>query len=300
MMNYIPHKPVMVSEISQLLIWKENGIYIDGTAGAGGHLEELSTSFPKATFVGIDIDNEAVDFLREKFSYTGNVHILAGNYADMESLLTSMGINKVDGILLDLGLSTHQALSASRGFSIKNSGPLDMRFSVTQKVTAYDLVNKLSQEELSDIIYRYGEEPRARKIAKDIVNARETKPLETTGELADLIAKSVGRHGSRIHPATRVFQALRIATNDELSNLERALPNLLNCLNVGGRLVIISYHSLEDRVVKQQFKFWEQSGMGERLNKKVIKPSQEEVANNPSSRSAKVRAFRKGAGGVEE
>ncbi|WP_018962998.1 16S rRNA (cytosine(1402)-N(4))-methyltransferase RsmH [Coprothermobacter platensis] len=300
MMNYIPHKPVMVSEISQLLIWKENGIYIDGTAGAGGHLEELSKSFPKAVFVGIDIDNEAVEFLREKFSNTESVHILAGNYADMESLLTSMGIDKVDGILLDLGLSTHQALSASRGFSIKNSGPLDMRFSVSQKVTAYDLVNKLSQEELSDIIYRYGEEPRARKIAKDIVNARTIKPLETTGELADLVAKSVGRHGSRIHPATRVFQALRIATNDELSNLERALPNILNCLNIGGRLVIISYHSLEDRVVKQQFKRWEQSGMGERLNKKVIKPSQEEVEDNPSSRSAKVRAFEKGAGGVEE
>jgi len=220
MTNYIEHKPVMAKQVAELLVTNEEGIYVDATAGSGGHLGLLANAYPEAFFIGIDIDPEAVQFLAEKFAGVGNVRIIRGNYADLPEILHSMEIAQVDGILLDLGISMHQALSAQRGFSIKNPGPLDMRFSIDQKVTAYELVNSLSEEQLADIIYRYGEERRARRIAKAVVEARKVKPLETTDELADLVARTVGYRG-RIHPATRVFQALRIATNRELDNLQK-------------------------------------------------------------------------------
>jgi len=249
MTNYIEHKPVMAKQVAELLVSNEEGIYVDATAGSGGHLGLLANTYPEASFIGIDIDPEAVQFLAEKFAGVSNVRIIRGNYADLPDILHSMEIDQVDGILLDLGISMHQALSAQRGFSIKNPGPLDMRFSIDQEVTAYELVNSLSEEQLADIIYRYGEERRARKIAKAVVEARKVKPLETTDELADLVARTVGYRG-RIHPATRVFQALRIATNRELDNLQVALPRIFQVLKEGGRLAVISYHSLEDRIVK--------------------------------------------------
>ena len=298
MTNYIEHKPVMAKQVAELLVSNEEGIYVDATAGSGGHLGLLANTYPEASFIGIDIDPEAVQFLAEKFAGVSNVRIIRGNYADLPDILHSMEIAQVDGILLDLGISMHQALSAQRGFSIKNPGPLDMRFSIDQEVTAYELVNSLSEEQLADIIYRYGEERRARKIAKAVVEARKVKPLETTDELADLVARTVGYRG-RIHPATRVFQALRIATNRELDNLQVALPRIFQVLKEGGRLAVISYHSLEDRIVKQFFKTWEEEGKGLRLTKKVVKPSLEEINENPSSRSAKLRVFKKGVGGNE-
>jgi len=299
MNDYMAHKPVMAKQVAELLVSNEEGIYVDATAGSGGHLSFFSGNYPEAMFVGVDIDPEAVQFLLNKFSDASNVRILRGNYADLPELLQGIGIAQVHGILLDLGISMHQALSAERGFSIKNPGPLDMRFSADQKVTAYQLVNELSEEQLAEIIYKYGEEPKARRIAKAVVEARKTKPLETTDELANLVVRTVGYSRGRIHPATRVFQALRIATNQELENLEEALPRLLGVLREGGRLAVISYHSLEDRIVKQFFKTWEEEDQGMRLTKKVIKPSLEETKENPSSRSAKLRVFMKGVGGSE-
>jgi 16S rRNA (cytosine1402-N4)-methyltransferase len=289
------HKPVMLNEVAQILVWNDHGTYVDGTAGSGGHLQFLASSFPNCFFIGIDIDPEAVEFLQSKFADFPNVSIFRENYAHVRTVLEKCNKMSVDGVLLDLGISTHQALSSDRGFSIKNSGPLDMRFSSDQKVTAYQLVNLLSEEELANIIFKYGEEPHARKIARAIVSARKEKPIETTGELAEIVARSVGFRG-RIHPATRVFQALRIATNDELENLQEALPKLLDVLSPMGRIGVITYHSLEDRIVKQCFRDWENSGIGKRVTKKVIKPSGEEVASNPSSRSAKLRVFERGVG----
>ena len=281
---------------------RPGGRYIDGTVGGGGHARGiLMGSAPDGELLGIDADPMAVASAGERLAEFGKrVTLIQGNFADLEEIALEHGFGSVDGVLLDLGFSSLQLEAAGRGFSFQLDGPLDMRFDPSQMTTAADLVNDLSVEELASILFRYGEEPRARRIARAIVAER---PINTTGELAALVSASVGRR-RRLHPATRTFQALRMAVNEEMECLAEALPQALRLLASGGRLTVISFHSLEDRLVKQFFRrearnclcppevpvcvCSHRATLGI-VTKKPIRPSAEEVAANPRSRSAKLR-----------
>ena len=314
----ITHTPVMLEETLQALAPGPGGRYVDGTTGAGGHARSiLEMSSPGGQLLGIDADPASLEIARKNLhGFEGSYLLVNGNFGDMEQICRERDFFPVHGVLLDLGLASMQLSAAGRGFSFQHEAPLDMRFSPEQKVTAAEIVNTYSETEVADIIWRYGEERKSRIIARRIVEAR---PVRTTTELASLIARAVGRHED-IHPATRTFQALRIAVNEELSRLESALEQATKLLGFGGRLVVISYHSLEDRIVKH---FLQQEstdcvcpadlpecrcGHAARLrmlNKKVIIPSDEEIRANPRSRSAKLRAAerilsRKEAGSLEE
>lgn len=298
----LSHIPVLYQEVLAGLRLKPGGHYIDATVGGGGHARGiLIASAPDGKLLGIDADHTAVALAREQLAEFGKrVILIQGNFANLEEIALGHGFCPVDGILLDLGLSSMQLEAARRGFSFQLDGPLDMRFAPSQTATAADLVNTLSAEELVGILSRYGEEPQARRIARAIVAER---PINTTGELAALVERTAGRR-RRIHPATRTFQALRIAVNDELECLAEALPQALRLLTPGGRLVITSFHSLEDRLVKEFFRneardclcppeapictCGHQAALGI-VTKKPIRPSADEVAANPRSRSAKLR-----------
>ena len=296
------HIPVLYQEILAGLRIKPGGRYIDGTVGGGGHARGiLVASAPDGELLGIDADPMAVALAGEQLAeFAGRVTVVQGNFADLEEIAEEHSFCPVEGILLDLGLSSLQLEAAGRGFAFRLDGPLDMRFDPSRITTAADLVNTLSREELADILFRYGEEPQSRRIARAIVAER---PISTTGELADLVERTVGRRG-RIHPATRTFQGLRIAVNEELGCLAEALPQALRLLGPGGRLAIISFHSLEDRLVKQFFRneardcvcppeipvcVCDHRATLGIVTKKPIRPSAEEVAANPRSRSAKLR-----------
>jgi 16S rRNA (cytosine1402-N4)-methyltransferase len=298
----LSHIPVLYQEVLAGLQLKPGGYYIDATVGGGGHARGiLIASAPDGKLLGIDADPTAVALAREQLAEFGKrVILVQGNFANLEEIALGHGFCPVDGILLDLGLSSMQLETAGRGFSFQLDGPLDMRFAPSQTTTAADLVNTLSVEELAGILSQYGEEPRARRIARAIVAER---PIHTTGELAALVERTVGRR-RRIHPATRTFQALRIAVNDELECLAEALPQALRFLMPGGRLVITSFHSLEDRLVKGFFRNEARDCLcppeapictcGHRaalgiVTKKPIRPSADEVTANPRSRSAKLR-----------
>jgi len=298
----LSHVPVLYQEILAGLRIKPGGRYIDGTVGRGGHARGiLAASAPDGEILGIDADPMAVAVACEQLAEFGKrVTLVQGNFADLEEVALRHRFCPVDGILLDLGLSSMQLEAAGRGFSFQLDGPLDMRFGPSQITTAADLVNTLSMEELADILFRYGEEPRARRIARAIVAER---PINTTEELAALVERTVGRR-RKLHPATRTFQALRMAVNEELECLAEALPQALRLLMPGGRLAIISFHSLEDRLVKQSFRNEARDCLcppevpvcicGHRaalgiVTKKPIRPSAEEVTANPRSRSAKLR-----------
>jgi len=301
----LSHIPVLYQEVLAGLQIKPGGRYIDGTVGGGGHAHGiLVASMPDGEFLGIDADPMAVASAGERLAEFGKrVTLVQGNFADLEEITLEHGFGPVDGILLDLGFSSLQLEAAGRGFSFQLDGPLDMRFDPSQTTTAADLVNSLSVEELASILFRYGEEPRSRRIARAIVVER---PINTTGELAALVEKTVGRRNrkKRLHPATRTFQALRMAVNEELECLAEALPQALRLLVPGGRLTVISFHSLEDRLVKQFFRrearnclcppevpicvCSHRATLGI-VTKKPIRPSAEEAAANPRSRSAKLR-----------
>ena len=300
------HVPVLYQEVLAGLRIKPGGRYVDATVGGGGHAHGvLVASAPDGELLGIDADPMAVALAGEQLAEFGNrITLVQGNFADLEEIALEHGFCPVDGVLLDLGLSSMQLEAAGRGFSFQLDGPLDMRFGPSQMTTAADLVNTLSVEELADILFRYGEEPRSRRIARAIVAER---PINTTKELAALVERTVGRR-RRLHPATRTFQALRMVVNEELECLAEALPQALRLLVPGGRLAIISFHSLEDRLVKQVFRNEardclcppevpictcdHRAALGI-VTKKPIRPSAEEVAANPRSRSAKLRiAFR--------
>jgi len=298
----LSHVPVLYQEILAGLRIKPGGRYIDGTVGGGGHARGiLAASAPDGEILGIDADPMAVAVACEQLAEFGKrVTLVQGNFADLEEVALRHRFCPVDGILLDLGLSSMQLEAAGRGFSFQLDGPLDMRFGPSQITTAADLVNTLSMEELADILFRYGEEPRARRIARAIVAER---PINTTEELAALVERTLGRR-RKLHPATRTFQALRMAVNEELECLAEALPQALRLLMPGGRLAIISFHSLEDRLVKQSFRNEARDCLcppevpvcicGHRaalgiVTKKPIRPSAEEVTANPRSRSAKLR-----------
>ena len=306
------HKPVMVREILEALRCKSGGIYVDGTVGGGGHaLAILRASSPDGILVGIDQDDDALSESEKILQACGERKTLVkGNFADVDRILASLCIGGVDGLLLDLGVSSHQLDTVERGFSFSSDAPLDMRMDQSRKGRASDLVNGLAEKELARIIREYGEEMKAAKVARAIAERRKLAPLKTTSELASLVAQAVGGAGRRrkIHPATRTFQALRIAVNEELQNLHGAIFKSVPCLKKGGRFSIISFHSLEDRIVKNAFRSLEKGcicppklpvcGCGRKpavaaVGRGAMRPGAAEVATNPAARSARLRCAEK-------
>jgi 16S rRNA (cytosine1402-N4)-methyltransferase len=296
------HVPVLYDEALAGLQVRSGGSYLDGTLGAAGHAAGiLRASDPGGTLLGLDADPEAVAFAREKLRPFGSrARLRVANFRQMAAIAREEGLKSIDGILLDLGLSSRQLADPERGFSFSQEGPLDMRMDTGSGTTAASLVNSLPEEELADLLWRYGEEHRSRRIARAIVAAR---PVTSTAQLAAIVARSAGG-GQRIHPATRTFQALRIVVNDELQALAEVLPQARDLLRPGGRLAIISFHSLEDRLVKQFFQQESRDCIcppdlpvcrcGHRatlaiVNRKPIRPTEGEVERNPRSRSARLR-----------
>ncbi len=283
------HVPVMSTETIKYLNPKSDGIYIDGTIGAGGHANQiLSMLSPKGKLIGIDRDEEALKICEKRFSSFKNlVSLHHTSYDNMKKILDELGIQKVDGMLLDLGLSSLQLNSESRGFSFKKNGRIDMRFDKNQDTTAADLIKSLSENELADIIFQFGEERRSRRISKAI---KQSPKLLTTNDIKEAIRKSTPPH-HRNKTLARVFQAIRIAVNDEIDKLIQFLKVFINYLNIGGRLVIISYHSLEDRLVKKTFRSLKEEKKVILLTKKPLTPQKSEINENNKSRSAKFRAL---------
>ncbi len=300
------HIPVLLDETMHWLRPRPGGVYVDATLGGGGHAEAiLERILPGGRLIGIDRDDAAIDAAARRLQRFGEaVVIVRDNFAAIKEVLARQDLQQVDGILFDLGASSMQFAEAERGFSFQESGPLDMRMDRRQSTTAADLVNRLPERDLADLIWRYGEERWSRRVARGIVAAR---PLETTEELAGLVARSIPRRAwpRGLHPATRSFQALRIAVNDELLNLEKALPNAAEVLREAGRLCAITFHSLEDRTIKHTFLRLSRGCTcppgtsactcgGQRwlrvLTKKPVTPSPEEIERNPRARSAKLRA----------
>jgi 16S rRNA (cytosine1402-N4)-methyltransferase len=291
------HTPVLVREVVEFLGCRPGGLYVDATVGLGGHAELiLRASSPDGRLIGLDQDREAIGRARIRLAPFGERALLIEeNFVNLRPSLEQRGIREADGILFDLGVSSAQLSTPERGFGFLVDGPLDMRMDVTQSRTAAELVNRLPEAELADILYEYGEERWSRRIARAMVRAR---PLARTTELAAVIASAVpGRHRhQRIHPATRTFQALRIAVNRELDVLPTALSQAAELLRPGGRLAVIAFHSLEDRIVKGLFRNF--SGKGFRvLTKKPLRARPEEVEANPRSRSAKLRVMERATEG---
>ncbi|MCP9438507.1 MAG: 16S rRNA (cytosine(1402)-N(4))-methyltransferase RsmH [Nitrospira sp.] len=289
------HVPVLATEVTEWILSQNPRVILDCTVGYGGHAEMLlRNSDSTVKLIGLDRDGEAIAYSRERLAEFGDrVTFKQMDYRDLKCGLMEMGISQVGGVLFDLGVSSPQFDDPRRGFSFREDGPLDMRMDQTAGMTAATLVNREPEHTLADIIYRYGDERYARRIARAIVRARERNPIETTGELASIITGAVPsayRHG-RIHCATRTFQALRIAVNRELESLEPALYDAADLLVPGGRMCVVSFHSLEDRIVKRVFRALAQ-GPGARLSvltKKPIAPTDEECRTNPRARSAKLR-----------
>ncbi|MEX0800372.1 MAG: 16S rRNA (cytosine(1402)-N(4))-methyltransferase RsmH [Dehalococcoidia bacterium] len=303
-----PHAPVMVAEALELLAVQPGGRYVDCTVGGGGHsLAILEAAAPGGLLLGIDADPAALDTARERLKpYAGSALLRQANFRDLETVCRQADFVPVHGVLFDLGLSSMQLADPGRGFSFQVEAPLDMRFGAGQTTTADEIVNGYPEGELADLIWRYGEEPASRRIARAIVGAR---PLGTTTQLADLVSRAAGRGGrSRIHPATRTFQALRMAVNDELGALGSALQQAVDVLGQGGRLVVIAFHSLEDRIVKQFISHESRDCVCppeapscvcghraslRRVTRGAVRPSEREIADNRRARSARLRAAEK-------
>lgn len=298
----ILHRPVLLVETLQFLAIVPGGTYLDGTLGEGGHSEGiLEASGPNGLVLGLDRDPRSLAVARTRLDRFGSrARLVHGNYADMQRIAADHGLTNVDGILLDLGFSSRQVNGTGYGFSFQTDEPLDMRYDRVGE-TAADIVNAADERELADIIFQFGEERRSRAIARAIVNNR---PIFTTGELAQVVARSVGgRRGGR-HPATRTFQALRIAVNQELTQVEAGLAATADLLQPGGRLAVISYHSLEDRLVKEWMEretatctcppafpvcVCEQEPKFRTVRRRIVRPTDQEIADNPRSRSARMR-----------
>jgi 16S rRNA (cytosine1402-N4)-methyltransferase len=305
------HRPVLLREAVEQLEVRPGGVYVDATVGEGGHASAvLVASAPDGVVLGIDRDPRSLSYTRQRLSEYGQRFIgVAGNYADMVDLARQAGLARVDGVLLDLGFSSRQVDGEGYGFSFQRDEPLDMRYDPdSQDLTAAQVVDSYAEADLARLFFQYGEEPRARAMARLIV---QNRPLATTGELAELVSR-VGRPGPRgrrqVHPATRVFQALRIEVNQELANLERGLAAAVELLNPSGRVVVISYHSLEDRLVKNTLA--QQAALCicppelpqcvcrhrpalRLVTRRIIRPTPEEVSENPRSRSARMRVAQK-------
>ena len=300
------HLTVLGPAAVQFLNVKSSGVYVDATLGGGGHsrliLEQLGAG---GRLIGLDQDREPRQWAAEGWGRSeGRLTVAAGNFGELPVILKALGLETVDGILLDLGLSSRQLSVPNRGFSWTVDEPLDMRLNQETELTAFEVVNRYSEKELADLIYYYGEERGSRRVARYIAEARRKAPLETTDQLAALVAKALYRPGPppRIHPATRVFMALRIAVNRELTVLENILNAAPGLLNSGGRMVVISFHSLEDRLVKEAFRGGDSQKISswQILTKKPLVAEAEEVAANPRARSAKLRAAEKVDPGVTE
>ncbi len=295
------HISVLLEETINGLNIKKGGVYVDATCGFGGHSLEIAKRVsPDGTIIVFDKDSFALNTTKEKLSEVDNINVLPyhGGFENIKKVLESMGVEKIDGIMFDLGVSSYQLDSSKRGFSFRYDEPLLMTLSDETKdiVTAYDVVNSWSEETLEVIIKVFGEERFYRRIVAGIVSARNKKPIETTFELKEIVENSipyVARKKSKIHPATKTFQAIRIAVNQELTSLEDTLRDVVNILNKKGRMAVISFHSLEDRIVKNEFNNFEKSGLGKKITKKPIVPTEEEIIRNPRSRSAKLRIFEK-------
>ena len=304
------HIPVLVAEAIEWLAVRPAGIYLDATVGAGGHAQAILERLTTGRLIAMDKDPEAVEIARENLkAHADRLTLVQHGFSESRWLLDRLVVRGVDGILADLGLSQMHLDAPERGFSFQAEGPLDMRMNPHQRLTAAEIVNRYGERELANLIYQYGEERRSQRIARAIVRAR---PIQNTLQLAELIAACLGgrREASRpafgrkrgdsgaavrtmkiqIHPATRTFQALRIAVNQELERLDQFLQQVPECLLPGGRIVIISFHSLEDRPVKQQFRRWQQEGKMRNLTRHVVRPGLEEVRRNRRARSARLRA----------
>ena len=304
------HKSVLLEEVIANLAVKENGIYVDGTLGGAGHGSAVCSELGKhGRFIGIDQDEDAIAVSRERLAeYGEKVSIVRSNYMRTAEVVHSLGIEKVDGITLDLGVSSFQLDTGERGFSYRMDAPLDMRMDNRAELTAADVVNEYTEQELFHIIRDYGEDKFAKNIAKNIVIERKKEPIRTTGRLAEIVSYSipmkVKKRGG--HPAKRTFQAIRIEVNHELEVLEKSISEMIDLLNTGGRLCIITFHSLEDRIVKQAFRQAQfpctcppdfpvcvcgKKSLGKQITRKPILPSEKEIEENPRSKSAKLRVF---------
>jgi len=302
-----PHLSVLYKEIIHALQPTSGGRYVDGTLGAGGHARGIMEACaPDGQLLGLDVDPQALAIARKILApYEHRIHLVQASYTSLSAQLAQLGWDAVDGILLDLGASSMQFDTPERGFSFMQDAPLDMRFGPHVSQTAADLVNELTERELADLIYEFGEDREARKIARAILKAR---PIHTTRELVAVIESVSPRRGDRVHPATRTFQALRIAVNEELASIKEVLPQAVAALRSGGRLAVISFHSLEDRIVKEFFRAQskdlvnppyeriyeqERNAVIKEVNRKPITPSDDEIKSNPRARSAKLRIVEK-------
>jgi 16S rRNA (cytosine1402-N4)-methyltransferase len=304
------HEPVMLKEVIDSLIVSKTGVYVDGTVGGAGHSYAILKE-TDAFLVGIDCDEQALQFAESRLAEFGSRKVLIkGNFADLSKVLEELNIEKVDGVLLDLGVSSHQLNTAHRGFSFNQQARLDMRMDRSLKQSAYDIVNSFAQNELENIIKFYGEEKMASRIARTISKKRQLSPIETTTELASIVASCMPAKlkWQKIHPATRTFQALRIAVNNELNNIEPAINAAADVLKPGGRLCVISFHSLEDRIVKNEFRalsgvcvcpreipfcICQREAKLKNITRKALIPAAEEIEANPRARSAKLRVARR-------
>ena len=281
------HRSVLLKESIDYLNVRPNELYVDATLGGGGHTKEILNNGGRV--IGIDVDLDAIDHIRDSLR-SDHLIVEQDNFRNIDKILSKHGVTEISGIIFDLGVSSKQLDTAGRGFSFSKSGPLDMRMGGDLKVTAADLVNGLTETELYELFFRSGEERYARRIARVIVRSRQNEKIEKTDQLAKIIEASIGRSASKIHPATKVFMALRMAVNRELDNLKESLEKSTNFLKIEGRLVVISFHSLEDRIVKN---FVRNTSELVQINKKPIIPTEEEIKENPRSRSAKLRVAEK-------
>ena len=307
--NDFQHYTVMAHEAVDALNCEPGKIYVDATLGGGGHSELILQKIqPDGRLIAFDIDEDAINASKERLKDYKNLTIVKESYSNIKKVLQDLGINEITGgIVFDLGASYHQLTKQERGFSFMKDAPLDMRFDKDSDFSAYDVVNSYPEEELIRIISEYGEERFTKRIVKNIVNYRKARNIETTGELADIIKNAVPKTKEKIHPATRTFQAIRIEVNHELQNIKNTLNDVLTLLSVGAIISIISFHSLEDRLVKQCFKYYASKcrckptdpvchckpPMLELINKKPITASELEIKENPPSRSAKLRGAKK-------
>ena len=304
------HLPVMVAEVVEFLITRTDGAYVDCTVGGGGQAWRVHTTAPGGTLLGIDLDADAIDSAGETLAAFGErVTLVQGNFSELASIAGELGFERVEGVLFDLGFSSMQLDDPARGFSYQADGPIDMRLDSTSGLSAGRLLSKVSEKELASILFEFGEERRARPISRSIINARERGALETTADLAAAVKATKPTH--RHKTLARVFQAIRIAVNGELDNLRAGLDQAVGLLKPGGRVVVISYHSLEDRMVKRHFTTCEKPCVCPRdiptcvcgreptlriVTRKIVRPRDSEVATNPRARSAKLRVAEKVGG----
>lgn len=297
MEDKVAHIPVMHREVIEYLRLPLGGICVDATLGMGGHTRLLASQIgPTGKIIAIDRDSESIETAKKNLAcVTDQIIFVKDDFRNIDSILESLGIKSIDGIVLDLGISSFQLDNEKRGFSIKANGPLDMRMDQQSWLSAYDLINSLSEKELSLILKDYGEERWHNRIARRLVQERSARPIETTKDLSDIVLKSIpsGVKWQKIHPATRTFQAFRIAVNRELESLDIALAKVVPFLKPQGRICVISFHSLEDRIVKNKFRAFAQSGDLNLVLKKPLQVSLSEEESNPRSRSARLRVAEK-------